>query len=112
MAEKDYRKYLHDVLLAIEGIESFAKGLSISQLEVVANKWALERGMSIIGEALNKARKANPSIQVTHLWAIISLRHIVVHDYDIVDNARLLSIVNNHLPILKSEVIQILETTS
>jgi uncharacterized protein with HEPN domain len=55
--EKDIKKYLYDVLIAIQKIESFANGLTFSQLEIVQNKWALERGIAIIGEALYKAKK-------------------------------------------------------
>jgi uncharacterized protein with HEPN domain len=71
MAEKDIRKYLHDVLLAIKGIESFSSEFSISQLEATRNKWALERGIGIIGEALYKARNLQPDLPVTDVNSII-----------------------------------------
>jgi len=110
MAEKDIRKYLHDVLLAIEGIESFSQDFSMPHLEVIRNKWALERGVGIIGEALYKARNLNPELPVSDLNAIIATRHMVVHDYDLVDSARMLMIVTKHLPILKNEILAILQT--
>jgi uncharacterized protein with HEPN domain len=110
MAEKDIRKYLYDVLIAIEEIEGFADGFTISHLEIIKNKWALERGIAIIGEALYKARLLNPALPVSDINKIIATRHIVVHDYDMIDNARLLMIVSKHLPILKAEVLGILKS--
>jgi uncharacterized protein with HEPN domain len=59
------------VLLDIEEIESFASEFSISQLEVTRNKWALVRGIGIIGEALYKARNIQPGLSVTDLNSII-----------------------------------------
>jgi uncharacterized protein with HEPN domain len=109
MAEKDIRKYLFDVLIAIGEIEAFSTGFTISHLEIVKNKWALERGIAIIGEALFKARNINPELPVSDLNKIIATRHIVVHDYDIIDNARLLIIISKHLPVLKNEVNEILK---
>jgi uncharacterized protein with HEPN domain len=112
MPKKDIKKYLFDVLIAIEGIESFANGFTISHLEVIHNKWALERGISIIGEALCNIRKQNPEILITDIHAIIDTRNIMVHDYDIVDSIRLLVFITKHIPILKSEVSTILESLS
>ncbi len=110
MAEKNIRKYLHDVLPAIEGIESFSHNFSMPHLDIIRNKWALERGLSIIGEVLYKARNLNQELPVTDLNAIIATRHIVVHDYDLVDSARMLIIVTKHLPVLKNEILAILQT--
>jgi uncharacterized protein with HEPN domain len=112
MAEKDIRKYLYDVLIAIEEIEGFANGFTISHLETIKNKWALERGLAIIGEALYKARLLNPDLSVSDIHKIIATRHIVVHDYDMIDNARLLIIVSKHLPLLKTEILAILKKES
>lgn len=107
--EKDIKKYLYDVLIAIQKIETFANGLTVSDLEIIQNKWALERGVSIIGEALYKAKKMDAALKITDLKAIIATRHIVVHDYDIVDSTRLYVILIKHLPVLKKEILDILE---
>lgn len=98
------RKYLLDVFQAIEGIEQISAGFTMQDLDILANKWALERGIAIIGEALYKANNIDRTLPLTNLQKIIATRHIVVHDYDIVDSARLLVIIQKHLPILKEEV--------
>ncbi|MEO7310575.1 MAG: HepT-like ribonuclease domain-containing protein [Chitinophagaceae bacterium] len=105
---KDLRKYLLDIILTIEDIQSFANEYSLVDYEVVEKKWAVERGISIIGEALFKAHKLDPTLAVTNIQQIIGTRHIVIHDYDRVDPARLLVIVKKHLPILKTEIENIL----
>jgi uncharacterized protein with HEPN domain len=109
MPQKDPKKYLHDVLQAIEGIEQISAGLTINDLNKIANKWALERGISIIGEALYKANNIDRTLLITDLSKIIATRHIVIHDYDIVDSARLFAIIQNHLPLLKEEIENILK---
>ena len=68
------------------------------------NKWSVERGLSIIGEALSKAEKIDPNLCVTNIKQIIGLRHILVHDYDKIDAPRLFLILQKNLPLLKIEV--------
>jgi len=109
MPQKDLKKYLLDILQAIEGIEQISAGLTIKDFDIIGNKWAIERGISIIGEALYKANNIDRTLPITNLSKIIATRHIVIHDYDIVDSARLLAIIQNHLPLLKEEIENILK---
>jgi len=67
-------------------------------------------GIAIIGEALYKANNIERKLAITNLSKIIATRHIVVHDYNIVDPARMLIIIQNHLPLLKEEAENILKT--
>ena len=71
---------------------------------------AVERRLSIIGEALWKADKLDKALQISDKKRIISLRHIIVHDYDLVEDAAIWIICNKQLPILKTEVQAILNT--
>ncbi|MBX3255256.1 MAG: DUF86 domain-containing protein [Chitinophagaceae bacterium] len=41
---------------------------------------------------------------------IIGLRHILVHDYDLIDDSTIWLIVQRNLPVLKSELIQIMDS--
>jgi uncharacterized protein with HEPN domain len=70
----------------------------------------LERGISIIGEAFYKADKIQKDLPITNLERIKGTRHIVVHDYDLVDKAQIFSIGQIHLPVLKIEVENILKS--
>ena len=71
---------------------------------------AVERRLAIIGEALWKASKIDKSINFSYQKSIISLRHIIVHEYDMIDKGTLWRIIKNDLPILQSEVEQILKS--
>jgi len=49
-------------------------------LDEIEFKWAVERGISIIGETLFKANKIKKDIPISNLKNIIGMRHIVIHD--------------------------------
>jgi uncharacterized protein with HEPN domain len=108
----DSLKYLQDILDSISKIEFHL--LKIKSITEYANNYtvidAVERRLSIIGEALWKVSKIEPDLLVTEQNKIIALRHILVHDYDLIDNASILKICNQKLKILKEEVIAILKT--
>ncbi|HZI68998.1 MAG TPA: DUF86 domain-containing protein [Hanamia sp.] len=70
---------------------------------------AVERRLSIVGEALWKLSKLNKDVKVTDQKKIIGLRHILVHDYDLIDDASIWKIVNNNLDILKEEIKKYLD---
>lgn len=81
---KNANTFLSDILRSIEFIEEYLTNIK-SQSEYQNNFLvtdAVARRLSIIGEALSKAAKLNPTINVSHQKKIISLRHIIVHDYD------------------------------
>jgi uncharacterized protein with HEPN domain len=99
-------KYLFDITDSIEIIENHL--LRISSLTEYTNDLktidAVERRLSIIGEALNKAVKLNTQLEITNKSKIISLRHILIHNYDVLDDATIWTITQKDLPVLKNEV--------
>ena len=101
-------KYLTDILLYIEELETFSSDININNIEKPINKWSVERALSIIGEALSKAYALEKTLAISNIKQIIGLRHILVHDYDKIDAQRLFIILQKHLPTLKKEVEQIL----
>lgn len=109
--ELEVLKYLHDVLESIERLLTYSSQINkTEQIEQSAMlKDAIERRLSIIGEALYKANKINKDIPITNKNKIISLRHIIVHDYDRVNPAGLFLILKDHLALLHEEVKHILE---
>lgn len=109
--ELQSKKYLDDVLYAIECIEEFIAGIS-SYNEYVSDKKtrsAVERQLGIIGEAANKYDKLNPNEPLTNISQIIGLRNRIIHAYDSINDAVIWAIINNHLPNLKVEIIQKLD---
>jgi uncharacterized protein with HEPN domain len=108
MSEHSIEKYLADILLYIEELETFSSDITFENIEKPINKWSVERALSIIGEALSKADKLNKDLPVSNKKQIIGLRHILIHDYDKIEAPRLIIILHKHLSILKQEVEAIL----
>ena len=108
MGNHSIEKYLSDILLYIDELETFSNEISLDNITKPINKWSVERALSIIGEALSKAEKIDPNLPVTNIKQIIGLRHILVHDYDKIDGPRLFLILQKNLPLLKKEVENIL----
>jgi len=59
---KDLQKYLIDILDTISAIEVIAKDFTISDMDKTANRWALERGISIIGRGGLPSRQDSKKI--------------------------------------------------
>ena len=64
--------------------------------------------IAIIGEAVNNVLKLNSEISITSARKIVNTRNYIIHGYDSLDNEILWSIVINHLPKLKAEVVSLL----
>ena len=109
MPHPDLQKYLFDVMEAIKNLESFTTELTLNELEKIEVKWAIERGISIIGEALYKADKIDKKLPFSNLKNIIGMRHIVVHDYDMINSERLYITIRKYLPILKEKTQKYLD---
>ena len=90
---------MFDVMEAINNLETFTAKITLDQLEQIELKWAVERGISIIGEALYKADKLDKKLVITNLRYVINMRHIVIHD--MIEVERLYMTIKKHIPILK-----------
>jgi uncharacterized protein with HEPN domain len=105
MTEKDL-KYLSDVLQAIELIESFTE--SITEFEEydrdLKTQSAVERQLSIIGEAVNKYDFLNPDLSLENARKIVGFRNRLIHAYDAIDSSIVWAIIKNHLDPLKIEI--------
>lgn len=110
MTEKS-RKYLSDVILAIDLIEEFtaeSKNFNIYNQDKKTQS-VVERQLVVIGEALNKLRQNDSEFAIENGQQIIGFRNRLVHAYDSIDNSIVWAIINRHLADLKKEV-QILLT--
>ena len=105
------KKYLQDILTAIEEIESFfGNGPKLFE-DFSCNlclRRAVERNIEIIGEAMNRILKVDKTIPITNSRKIVDARNYIIHGYDSLSVDILLSMVINHLPRLKKEVIVLL----
>jgi uncharacterized protein with HEPN domain len=107
----DIRKNLFDVIQAAEEIQGFTNGMNFEtyQKSPVTQR-AVERDFEIIGEALTRIRKIDEELlqKVSEHQRIIGFRNILIHGYDIVDEAIVWNAVVNHLPVLIEEIQEIL----
>jgi uncharacterized protein with HEPN domain len=100
------KKYLSDILIAIDLIKSFTQGIDSfddfsSDLKTQS---AVERQLSIIGEAVNKFRQECPDEILENTQQIIGFRNRIIHAYDSIDNSIVWVILNRYLDPLKQEV--------
>jgi uncharacterized protein with HEPN domain len=86
--EKD-KKYLSDILLAIDLIESFtADTETFDQYQSdIKTQSAIERQLSILGEAVNKIKQEYPDESLNYVKEIIGFRNRIIHAYDAIDNS-------------------------
>ena len=101
-----HKKYLSDIDLAIELIEEFTS--SIADFEEYCSdlktQSAVERQLSIIGEAVNKYEKLSPESTLDNARKIVGFRNRLIHTYDAIDNSIVWAIIKKHLGPLKTEI--------
>ena len=104
-------KYIGDILDSIKMIDSHLKGVkSFSDYETnYMLIGAVERRLAITGEGPWKLTKLNKAFQVTDQKKIIGLRHILVHGYDLIDDATIWKIIHSSLSTLKEEISKYLD---
>ena len=104
--DENVKKHLHDILDAINEIESFF-GDKPKYFNEFCNdlclRRAVERDIEIIGEAMNRILKEDRNISVTNSRKIVDARNYIIHGYDSLSADILWSIVINHLPKLKEQ---------
>ena len=110
--DENINKHLHDILDAINEIESFF-GEKPKYFNEFCNdlclRRAVERDIEIIGEAVNRILKEDRNIAITNSRKIVDARNYIIHGYDSLSADILWSIVINHLPKLKEETQILLE---
>ena len=107
-------KYLQDMLQAISEIEMaedrFGRQYDIFENDVIFRKF-VERNKQILGEAMNRILKIYPDIKITSARKVVDTRNYVIHAYDSLKPDILWAIVINHIPRLKDDIMQIIESS-
>lgn len=110
MTDPKVKKYLYDVVAAIEQIEQFLgsqRDFSVYQQNAMLRS-AVERQLIIIGEAVNRLRQLDDNVALTASQAIVQFRNRITHEYDKIDDVNVWAIIIKHLPVLKREAQQLL----
>ena len=102
------KKYLSDIIRAIELIEQFSVSATNFQeyLLDLKTQSEIERQLSILGEAVNNFDKLQPELSLENARKIVGFRNRLIHTYDAIDPSMIWAIIKKHLPLLKEEVLQ------
>jgi len=111
MANLEILTFLQDILDAIADVESFFVGYPM-RFDVFEKDYlrrsAVERKAEIMGEAMNRIKKVDPTIEIPNARDIIDTRNRIIHAYDNVRPEFLWGLVVRHIPELKKDVESIL----
>lgn len=108
--QRDTRKYLLDVSIAIDSIYDYlgeSRDFNVYENNKLLRR-AVEREFEIIGEAINQLLKIQSDFPIANARRIVNLRNWVIHAYDNIDNVIIWGIIDKDLPLLKQEVVSLL----
>ena len=110
--ERSVSKILEDILNAILEIDSFfdtrPRRYDVYLSDVCLRR-AVERNITIIGEAMNRLLRVAPDVEITSARRIVDTHNYVIHGYDSVTDDIMWGIVMRHLPLLREEVEKLLK---
>lgn len=109
--QHDMRVYSADILKAVGNIYEFIGKCTFEDfINDSKIKSAVERQFEIIGEALARLERSFPEEinKITNYRYIIDFRNILAHGYDVIDDGIVWNIIQDHLPVLKEEIVRLL----
>lgn len=104
-------KHLYDVLLSINDVESYFDDVPKLFEEFrkdTLRQRAVERNVEIMGEAVNRILKIDPTFILPNARAIVNTRNKVIHGYDSITTEFLWGLIIKHIPALKKDVLDLL----
>lgn len=110
MPQRSREAYLWDIADSCRAIVEFVKGQSLSDYQ--GNRMlrrAVERELSIVGEAVGQATSHFPDLEssIGPARQIVGFRNRIIHEYAEIDTDIVWAIVQNEVPLLleKSELL-------
>ena len=111
MVDEYILKHLQDVLDAIDELEGFfadfPKRFDLFEKDGL-RVCAVERKTEIMGEAINRILKKDPTFEIPNAKEIINTRNRIIHGYDSVEKEFLWGLVLRHIPQLKKDAERII----
>ena len=107
----DVKACLKDIEQSISEIYEFLpveRDFFVFQKDLKTRK-AVERNIEIIGEAMDRLLKADPTLEITDSRKIVDTRNRIIHGYDSVSEDIIWLIVSRYLPVLEREVKELLK---
>ncbi|MBN2375498.1 MAG: DUF86 domain-containing protein [Sedimentisphaerales bacterium] len=106
------KKFLEDIRQAAERVLEFTRDKTFENYDNDDFlRSAVERQFEIIGEALNRLSQKDSDLvnRIENYKRIISFRNILIHGYNLIDNKVVWDILQNHLQVLLTQVVAMLE---
>lgn len=111
MANERVLTYLQDILDAITDMQSCFDGFP-NRFDLFAKdmmrRCVVERKVEIMGEAINRIKKIDSSVEIPNARAVIDTRNRIIHAYDSVQADFLWGLVLRHIPELKKDIERII----
>ena len=111
MADEYILKHLQDVLDAINEMQScfvgFPNRFDLFEQDLM-RRCVVERKTEIMGEAINRIRKKDPTFEIPNAKEVINTRNRIIHGYDSVETEFLWGLVVRHIPELKKDIERII----
>ena len=111
MVDEYILKHLQDVLDAINDLQSCFVGFP-NRYDLFENdimrRCVVERKTEIMGEAINRIKKRDPSFDIPNAREVINTRNRIIHGYDSVETEFLWGLVIRHIPELKKDIERII----
>jgi uncharacterized protein with HEPN domain len=105
------KAWLFDILNAIMEIDSYFDSIPkefTTYKNDLRTRRAVERNIEIIGEALNRIITKDSTFTISNARKIVDTRNRIIHGYDSVSDEIIWGVVINHLPVLQTEVQNLL----
>ena len=105
-------KLLEDVRSAVSFVRQVTNGKSLEDYRSDRLlRQAVERNFEIMGEAVGRLVKIDPELsrKISGHAQIISFRNLLIHGYDLIDDAQVWEVIRNDLPVLEQEVATLLD---
>jgi uncharacterized protein with HEPN domain len=101
------KKSLTDILICIDGINFHLQGKRdfLWYTNSITVKRAVERELSINGEAVNRILRMDKDFPLSKAAEIIAFRNRVIHAYDAVDDNLVWKIIIKDIPVLKMKYL-------
>ena len=109
--EIEIKKYLFDIQESIDSIEKYLgekRDFKVYSADKMLRR-AIEREFEIIGEAMNRIEKLDPTLNISSKKKIINMHNRVIHGYDKIDDELIWGTIVRHLPLLKIEIGNLLD---
>jgi uncharacterized protein with HEPN domain len=103
--------WLKDIEMSIKEIHEFfpPHGKYKDFKDDLKTRKAIERNIEIIGEAMRRIREVDPLVKISDSRKISDTRNRIIHGYDTVSPDVIWLILTRYIPILESEINELLK---